>query len=289
MRDYSVNLLVKRLFTFCQSPGAYAKFNKRENGFCCRVSDFLRMRAVLPPGGRPRIGAAGVKGVWLMEVDFTRLRQRMVDSQLRPVAVTRLPVLSAFLAMPRELFVPDNRRNAAYADGSVPVAAAKAGQPARYMMPAAALAQLIQLADIGSDDFILDIGAATGYGAALMAGLGSAVVALECDAELAAFAEDLFAAYKCENITVAKGDLPQGWTAQAPYDVIVLEGSVDFVPKPLFAQLREGGRLVAVEGRGNAAIAWLYEREEGIVSRRRGFNLALYPLPGFAEEAVFTF
>ncbi|KAA6206367.1 MAG: protein-L-isoaspartate O-methyltransferase [Candidatus Tokpelaia sp.] len=224
-----------------------------------------------------------------MNMDFVQLRQKMVDSQIRTVNVTRLSVLSAFLNMPRELFVPQKWRGAAYADGSVMVAAAKAGVPARYMMPPAALARLIQLADIGKDDFVLDIGAMTGYGAALMAELGSAVIALECDEELTAWTENLITAYKCENITVVKGNLPQGWTAQAPYDVILLEGAVDFVPEPLFAQLREGGRLIAVEGRGNAAVAWLYEREDGIVSRRRGFNLALEPLPGFTEKATFTF
>lgn len=206
-----------------------------------------------------------------------------------PVDVTKLSVLAAFAALPRELFAPEERRSAAYADGAVPLAPAAVGSPARVIMPAAAQAQLIQLADIGKEDFILDIGAATGYGAAIMAQLGSAVIALECDAALFAQAENLFTAYNCENITAVQGDLASGWTAQAPYDVIFLEGAVDFVPEALLAQLREGGRLVAAEGRGNAAIAYLYERSDGVVSRRRGFNLALDPLPGFIRKERFTF
>lgn len=222
-------------------------------------------------------------------MDFAQLRQRMVNSQIRPVDVSKFSVLSAFLQMPREIFVPENRQNAAYADGKIEIAPAQNGRPPRYMMPAASLARLLQLADIRPDDFILDIGAGTGYGAALMAQLGSAVVALECDETLSIYAEGLVAEHQCENITVVKGELQQGWVRQAPYDVIFLEGAVDFIPKALFAQLREGGRLVAAEGRGNAAFAYLYERENGVISRRCAFNLALDTLPGFAGASEFTF
>jgi len=224
-----------------------------------------------------------------MVMDFAKARQRMVDGQIRPVNVSALSVVSVFLDTAREVFVPKDRRSEAYADGRVELVPAKDGLPARYMPPAAALARLIQLANIGKDDFILDVGAATGYGAALMAQLGGAVVALECDAQLAQYAEGLFAAHKCENITIVEGPLAQGCTVQAPYDVIILEGAVPSVPEALLAQLREGGRLAAVEGEGAAAFACLYEREDGVISRRQAFNLALDPLPGLERPAGFTF
>jgi len=224
-----------------------------------------------------------------MDMDFAKARQRMVDGQIRPVNVTDLAVIAAFLNTPREIFVPRERQGRAYADGRLELAPAGDGRPPRYMPPAAALARLIQLANIGPADFVLDVGAATGYGAAIMAQLGSAVVALECDAGLLKHGETLFAAHKCENITMIEGPLARGCTSQAPYDVIILEGAVEAVPEALLAQLREGGRLAAVEGRGAAAFACLYEREDGMISRRRAFNLALDPLPGMAAGPGFTF
>ena len=74
-----------------------------------------------------------------------------------------------------------------------------------------------------------------------------------------------------------------------PYDVIVVEGAVDRVPDALFDQLRDGGRLVVVEGHGNVGVARLYVREGGVLSSRRGFNAAVKPLPGFHTEPAFEF
>jgi len=228
-------------------------------------------------------------GSEVMSADFAQLRQRMVDSQVRPVDVTKVSVLSVFLKVPREVFVPAARRGDAYADGKIEVAPARNGRPARFMESPALLARLIQLANIGADDFILDIGGATGYGAALMSLLGSAVVALENDEDLLARAGELFSAHGCENITMVNGNLAHGWAQQAPYDVIMLEGAVDFVPESLLSQLREGGRLVAVDGEGSSAFAYLYEREDGIISRRRAFNAEADKLPDFERKSGFAF
>lgn len=224
-----------------------------------------------------------------MRIDFAEFRQNMVDNQIRTVDVTKLSVLTAFLAVPREEFVPQNVRELAYVDEDVVVALAKINEPARYIMAPASLARLIQLADIGKDDFVLDIGAGTGYCAAILSHLAGSVIALESNRDLAQTATRAFAAMECNNVAVVTGPLTKGCAAQAPYDVIFIEGAVDFVPETLFKQLREGGRLVVVEGHGNAGRACLYIREDDVVSKQCGFNLAVKPLPGFLKQAGFTF
>jgi len=83
--------------------------------------------------------------------------------------------------------------------------------------------------------------------------------------------------------------LAAGHADAAPYDVIIVEGAVDVLPDALLAELREGGRLVAVEGRGNAGVARIYLRSDGIVTGRRAFNAAVKPLPGFERVPAFVF
>ncbi len=83
--------------------------------------------------------------------------------------------------------------------------------------------------------------------------------------------------------------LAQGHAAKAPYDVIFIGGSVEEVPASLFDQLAEGGRLVAVEGQGNAGVARLFFKTGGVVTGRRAFNAAIKPLPGFERIHAFEF
>jgi len=88
---------------------------------------------------------------------------------------------------------------------------------------------------------------------------------------------------------IVSGELQAGYPSEAPYDVIVIEGAVDFVPDALLGQLKDGGRLVAVEGRGNAGVARIYVKENGVASGRGVFNTAVRPLPGFERVAQFEF
>ena len=224
-----------------------------------------------------------------MAADFAMLRQRMVDGQIRTVDVTNLGVLAAFLTVPREKFVPENLRELSYTDEAIPLTASRAGGRGRYLMKPAALAKLLQAADIKSDDVVLDIGAGTGYSAALLSKLASSVIALEEDEKLAANANENLQNGSYDNVVVVSGPLTKGYAEESPFDVILLEGAVDFIPETLFAQLREGGRLLAAEGHGNSAVARVYMKEDGVVSARRLFNLAINPLEGFVKTPEFVF
>lgn len=216
-------------------------------------------------------------------MDYAALRSKMVDGQIRTTDVTSHPVLNAFLSVRREDFVPESRKAVAYIDNDVQIA------PGRYMMAPSPLAKMLQLAEIRPTDHVLDIGAGTGCTSALLSHLAGSVVALESDAELAATAKANLEAAGAANVSVVTGDLAAGCSAKAPYDLIVVSGAVEMIPEALFAQLKEGGRLVAVLGRGLASGVHLYIREGGSHSDRFAFNASVQILPGFAKSPEFQF
>ena len=219
--------------------------------------------------------------------DFAAARANMVNCQVRPTDVTDYALIEAMLEIPRERFVPADRRFASYVDEDVPVADGPGGR--RYIMEPSPFAKLVQLADVGPNDTVLDIGCTTGYSTAVLARISGSVIALESDADLAARATDTLSELGIDNAAVVEGTLSEGYPKEAPYDVIVLEGAVDEVPDTLLDQLAEGGRLVAIVGRGLAARARLHVRDEGIVSSRPDFNAAIPSLPGFEAAAGFVF
>jgi len=157
------------------------------------------------------------------------------------------------------------------------------------MMRPAALARLLQLAQINKTDKVLIVGALSGYSAAILSELAAFVVALECDEALSRQAGDILRQQGCDNIEIICAPLEAGHPQSAPYDVILCEGAADFVPEALFQQLQENGRLIVVEGHGLAGVAKLYMKEKGALSVHAAFNLALPPLAGFQREPGFVF
>ena len=224
-----------------------------------------------------------------MSADFSELRVKMVDGQVRTTDVTDAALLDAMLAVPREAFVGAGQQALAYIDEDIRIADSADGSGARYLMEPSPLAKLLQLAEIDAGDSVLDVGCGTGYCAALLSRLAKSVIALESDAALAETAKAALSAQGCDNVTVVTGSLPQGHAAKAPYNVILIGGSVEEVPAALLGQLAEGGRLVAVEGQGNAGVARLFFKAGGVVTGRRAFNAAIKPLPGFERIHAFEF
>lgn len=222
-----------------------------------------------------------------MTTDTSQQRIKMVDGQVRTVDVTDPDVLQAFLDVPREAFLPEKWRGMAYIDIDVPVSGEAAD--GRHAMRAGLLAKLVQLAAVGKNDFVLDVGTGTGYSAAILSRLASSVIALESDEGLAERATAALAGLGYDNVAVVTGPLVAGYPSEAPYDVIFVGGSVDVVPDSLVSQLKDGGRLIVVEGHGNAGVARLHVRSGGGVAGRRGFNAAVKPLPGFESVKAFEF
>ncbi len=212
----------------------------------------------------------------------------MVDGQLRTTDVNRIPLLDAFLSVPREAFVPARLKPLAYIDEDLEVTSPGSDER-RFLMEPSPFAKMLQLAEIGPADLVLDVGAGTGYSAAILSLVAGSVIALESDAALADGATARLAEFGYDNVAVVQGPLPAGYASEAPYDVIVVEGAVDEVPQALFDQIKDGGRLVVVEGHGNAGVVKLYVKQGDAVSGRRGFNAAVRPLPGFQKEPAFEF
>ena len=213
----------------------------------------------------------------------------MVDGQLRTTEVTNPKVLAAILSLPREDFVPEKWRDLAYIDEDIPISGPDPVSGTRYLMEPSPFGRLLQLANITTDDVVLDVGCGTGYSSAILSRLAGSVIALECDPDLAERAGRLLTSHDCANVAVVQGPLEEGYPSEAPYDVIFLNGAVDHVPQVLLEQLREGGRLVAVEGAGNAGAARLYMKVDDVISSMRDFNAALKPLPGFQRKPEFVF
>ncbi|KQO80848.1 protein-L-isoaspartate O-methyltransferase [Rhizobium sp. Leaf262] len=222
-------------------------------------------------------------------MDFETARGKMVDSQLRTTDVTSHSVLKAFLAVPREAFVPAGVKQIAYADEDLQICPAKDGRPARYVMKASPLAKMLQLAAINKTDVVLEIGSGSGYVSAILSQLAGSVVSLESDEELSAVATAALSTLGYDNVATVNGELAQGYAAEAPYDVIFINGSVEEVPATLLEQLRDGGRLVAVVGYGNSAKATVYRRDGKGTSSTGFFNASVKPVPGFTKAREFVF
>jgi protein-L-isoaspartate(D-aspartate) O-methyltransferase len=151
------------------------------------------------------------------------------------------------------------------------------------------LAKLIQAAGIAETDRVLDVGCATGYSTALLSRLAASVVGLEQDESLARQATEALGALGIANAKVVAMPLARGCPGEGPYDLILMQGSTEIVPQALIGQLKNGGRLACVLGRGPAAKAMLYRMTEGDVSGRPIFDAAAALLPGFSRPPEFVF
>lgn len=202
-------------------------------------------------------------------VDFARARAHMVDSQLRAGGVTNARILGRMAAVPREDFVPAARRQLAYIDD---IQRLEAG---RFMPPPVTLGKLLQLAEIGPDDHVLDIGAGSGYGTAVMAGLGASVIGLEAHAGLAETAAANLAALQLDNASVVSGAADQFGSDR--FDVIIVQGALESVPDSFVKALRNGGRLVALIPAGGVPVAHLLVKTGSETTARAEFS-AFLPL-----------
>lgn len=216
--------------------------------------------------------------------EYSAARLNMVEGQIRPNKVTDQRVVDAFLAVPRDQFVPAGLRGVAYVDKSIPIG------KGRFLLEPMVLARILNDARIQSTDIVLDIGAGTGYSAAVLGQLASTVVVVESDAELAAQANQAMQTHGVDNAAVMQGPLEAGWAKQGPYNVIVLEGAVAAIPASLLDQLAEGGRLVGVVfAESGQATARLYQKLSGQVSSRVLFDASAALLPGFEAKPNFAF
>ncbi|WP_407164547.1 protein-L-isoaspartate O-methyltransferase family protein [Bradyrhizobium sp. ORS 111] len=218
---------------------------------------------------------------------FSAARQYMVDGQVRPSDVTDERILDAMLAVPREAFVPAGKQALAYLDLDLDVAEKGAGQ--RCLIKPALLAKMLQAADIKNTDRVLIVGCATGYAAAVVSRFAAEVTATESDPALASKAAAALAQLGAQNVTVRTAAAADGDAAGAPFDVIVLNGATEIIPTGLYAQLKEGGRLVGVFALSQPPRASLVTHFNKDYGHRELFDGTAPVLPGLERLPAFVF
>jgi protein-L-isoaspartate(D-aspartate) O-methyltransferase len=214
--------------------------------------------------------------------EFATRRVMMVDTQVRPSDVTKFPIIDAMLKVPRETYVPRDKREAAYVGENLDIGGG------RVVLEPRTLAKLLDALDIQPTEMVLDLGCGLGYSAAVIARLADAVIAVEEDAGLAAEAQRVLSNEGVDNAAVIAGPLAAGAAKHAPYDVIILQGGVETVPDAILAQLKDGGRIGAVFMDGAVGTAKVGYKIDGAMSWRSLFNAAAPVLSGFRKERGFT-
>lgn len=214
--------------------------------------------------------------------DYSARRTMMVDTQVRPSDVTKFPIIDAMLAIPREAFVPDTLREAAYVGENLDIGAG------RVMLEPRTLAKMLDALDVKPSYVALDVACGLGYSTAVLAHMCDFVVAVEDDEARAAEAQSLLLELGIDNAAVMAGPLAEGAAKSGPYDIIMVQGGVEDVPDAILAQLREGGRIACVFNEGALGVVRVGYKVDGIVSWRFSFNAGAPVLEGFEKRTEFA-
>ena len=257
---------------------------------CMRETAMLRFRRACTKHAEVPIPPRGPRPpcFWVIPMPvFSTARQKMVDGQVRTNDVTDHRIIDAMMAVPREAFVSEGLRAIAYLDRDLDVGGSSAVR--RYLLAPQITGKLLQAAGITASDNVLVVGCATGYLAALAARLGAKVTATETDSALVARGQAILTQLGLANVTVKAAAPAEGDPADAPFDVIILNGATEIAPESLLAQLGEGGRLVGVFAKTHPARATIVTRSHGDLGNRVLFDAVAPVLPGLERVPGFEF
>ncbi len=215
--------------------------------------------------------------------DFQAARTAMVDCQIRPSDVTRFPIIEAMLHVPREAYLPVEKRSVAYVGEHVALA------NGRVLLDPRVLGKMLDAVDIQPTEKVLDVGCLQGYSTAVLARIAGSVVGLEDSTEMAMLAEASFAGDGVANAVAVSGALAAGAKAQAPFDVILVQGGVEEFPAKLEAQLKTGGRAAAIFMEGSVGQCRTGLKTANSMVWRRAFDATAPVLPGFSKARAFQF
>ena len=215
--------------------------------------------------------------------EFAAARESMVLSQIQPDRVSDKRIRDAMGDVPREQFVPADLKAVSYIDEDIEIA------DGRYLMEPRVFARLLQAANIGSQDVVLDVGCGSGYSSAVIARLAGTVVALESDRHLRDWATETLERLSVDNAAVVEGDLASGYAGEAPYDAIFVNGAAPEIPQALVDQLADGGRLVLVVESNVVGRGTLVTRRDGQVDSSDLFDAQVPLLAGFERPPAFEF
>ncbi|MDR3004770.1 MAG: protein-L-isoaspartate O-methyltransferase [Acidovorax sp.] len=211
-------------------------------------------------------------------------RYHMVQQQIRPWVVQDVRVLDALEQVRREDFVPPANYEQAFMDVEIPL-----GVGEQIMLSPKVDARMANDLAIQPHERVLEIGAGSGYSAALLGRLAKEVVTLEINPELAELARENLQSAGADNVTVRVGDGASDLLAEGPFDVIVLSGSVEVLPEALLNHLKDGGRLGAIVGQAPVMRFTLVKRQGNERITTAPWDTVAPRLSGFARAERFVF
>jgi protein-L-isoaspartate(D-aspartate) O-methyltransferase len=224
----------------------------------------------------------------MASINFEQARFNMVEQQIRTWDVLDQAVLDLLYAVPREDFVPPACRTLAFMDMEIPLEPGV--ENGERMMAPRVEARILQELAVKKSDQVLEVGTGSGYLTALLAHRAARVRSVEIKPALAAFGRANLERQRVDNVSLEIGDGARGWSAAAPYDVIVLTGSTPVLPQALLDQLAPGGRLFAVVGDAPVMVARLVTcTAPGSFSSVELFDTVLAPLQNAEQPARFRF
>jgi protein-L-isoaspartate(D-aspartate) O-methyltransferase len=206
----------------------------------------------------------------------------MVDTQVRPSDVTKFPIIDAMLSTPREAFVPDKLREAAYVGECLDLGGG------RVMLEPRTLAKMIDALSIDPTDVVLDVGCGRGDSTAIIAKIADFVGAIENDEDRAAEAQRILSEQGVDNAAVMHAPLVEGAEKSGPYDIVMIHGAIEDVPMMIVDQLKEGGRIGALFVEGALGVVRIGHKIDGRMNWRFSFNAGAPRLPEFNKESAFS-
>jgi len=208
--------------------------------------------------------------------DYVAEREAMVERQLRRRGISEPAILDAFRAVPREKFISDEYAHLAYGDHPLPIEASQTiSQP--YIV-----ALMIQAAAIKRGDKVLEVGAGSGYAAAVISRIAGKVIAIERQHDLVELARERLKRLGYDNVEIVEGDGTRGCPDEAPFDAILAAASGSHVPQALIGQTAPDGRIVMPVGEPG----WVQElikvtkQEDGILRQENLGEVRFVPLIG---------
>ena len=225
-----------------------------------------------------------------MTVDIEKARFNMIQQQIRPWEVLDAGVLALLGTVRREDFVPEKYQDLAFADIEIPLKPDADRAPGQTMLAPRIEARLLQALALKNTDTVLEIGAGSGYMAALLAAKAQCVYSVEIDPELFKEARSRLQRLGIARVSVDLGNASSGWDLYAPYDAIVVSGSLPELPESLRRQLKIGGRLVAFVGEAPLMEARLIRRlSEDAFTSENLFETMVAPLLELPRQEKFVF
>lgn len=211
-----------------------------------------------------------------VESDFAAQREEMIERHLRRRGITDEAILDAFRAVPREAFIGGNNAHLAYGDHPLPI---EAGQTISQPF---IVALMIQAAAIKPGDTVLEVGAGSGYAAAVISRIAERVIGIERQQQLVEVARERLRRLGYDNVEIVEGDGTRGWPDAAPYDAILAAASGSHVPRPLVEQLAPGGRIVMPVGEPGAVqeLIKVTKNEDGTLVQQDLGGVRFVPLIG---------